>query len=93
MPPQLPNNQQRNPRHRVVAVMTAAQEDAMAQLRRAGIPETHALLVIQRISSLCLQTLGNWIRCTGILRSWLPTTRTDLRRIRSGLIQKQAGCC
>ena len=29
----------------------------MAQLRRAGIPETQMLLVIQRISSLCLQTL------------------------------------
>jgi hypothetical protein len=57
MSPQLPNNQQRNPRHRVVAVMTRAQEDAMAQLRRAGIPETQALLVIQRISPLCLQTL------------------------------------
>jgi hypothetical protein len=57
MPPQLPNNQQRNPRHRVVAVMTAAQEDAMQQFRQAGIPETQALLVIQRISAFSLQTL------------------------------------
>ena len=57
MPPQLPNNQQQTPRHHVIAVMTAAQEDAMAQLRRAGIPETHALLVIQRISAFSLQTL------------------------------------
>ena len=57
MPPQLPNNQQRNSRHRVVAVMTAAQEDAMQQFRRAGISETQALLVIQRISAFSLQTL------------------------------------
>jgi hypothetical protein len=57
MPPQLPNNQQQNPRHRVVAVMTAAQEDALHQLRRDGVPEAQALAVMQRISSLCLQTL------------------------------------
>jgi hypothetical protein len=57
MPPNLPHTKPGNPRHRVVAVMTAAQEDALAQLRRAGIPETQILLVIQRISSLCLQTL------------------------------------
>jgi hypothetical protein len=57
MPPQLPNNQQQNPRHRVVAVMTAAQEDALHQLRRDGVPELYALAVMQRISSLCLHTL------------------------------------
>jgi hypothetical protein len=57
MPPQLPNNQQQNPRHRVVAVMTAAQENALHQLRRDGVPELYALAVMQRISTLCLQTL------------------------------------
>ena len=57
MSPNLPNRQQGSPRHRVIEVMTRAQEDAMAQLRRDGIPETQALLVMQRISSLCLQTL------------------------------------
>jgi hypothetical protein len=57
MSPELSNNRQSLSRHRVVAVMTAAQEDAMAQLRREGIPETQALLVMQRISSFCLQTL------------------------------------
>jgi hypothetical protein len=63
MPSQLPNNQQQNPRksdfprHRVVEVMTAAQEDAMAQLRREGVPEAYALAVIERISAFCLRTL------------------------------------
>jgi hypothetical protein len=57
MPPQLSNNQQKNPRHRVVAVMTHAQEDALHQLRRDGVSEAYALAVMQRISSLCLQTL------------------------------------
>jgi hypothetical protein len=57
MPPELPDNKQRNPRHRVVAVMTRAQEDALHQLRRDGVPEGLALAVMQRISSLCLQTL------------------------------------
>jgi hypothetical protein len=57
MSPNLPNRQQGSPRHCVIEVMTRAQEDAMAQLRRDGIPETQALLVMQRISSLCLQTL------------------------------------
>ncbi len=57
MPPQLPDNQQQNPRHRAVAVMTAAQEDALAQLRRDGVSEAYALAVMQRITSLCLQTL------------------------------------
>jgi hypothetical protein len=57
MPPQLPNNQQQTPRHRVVAVMTRAQEDALHQLRRDGVSEGYALAVMQRISTLCLQTL------------------------------------
>jgi hypothetical protein len=57
MPAQLPNNQQQNPRHRVVAIMARAQEDALQQLRRDGVSEGYALAVMQRISSLCLQTL------------------------------------
>jgi hypothetical protein len=57
MPPQLPNNQQRSPRHRAVAVITRAQEDAMRRLRQAGIPETSALMVMQRIASFGVQTL------------------------------------
>jgi hypothetical protein len=57
MPPDLPNNQQRSPRHRAVAVITRAQEDAMRQFRQAGVPETIALAVMQRISSFGVQTL------------------------------------
>src|ERR687895_301853 len=57
MSPNLHNRQQGSPRHRVIEVMTRAQEDAMAQLRWDGIPEMQALLVMQRISSVCLQTL------------------------------------
>jgi hypothetical protein len=57
MPPQVPNNQQQPPRHRVITVMTRAQEDALHQLRREGVPEAYALAVMQRISALCLQTL------------------------------------
>jgi hypothetical protein len=57
MPPHLPYNQQQTPRHRMVAVVTRAQEDALHQLRRDGVPEALALAVMQRISALCLQTL------------------------------------
>jgi hypothetical protein len=57
MPPELPDNQQRNSRHRVVEVMTRAQEDAMRQLRREGVPEQQALMVMERIAAFCLQTL------------------------------------
>jgi hypothetical protein len=57
MPPELPDNQQRNPRHPVVEVITRAQEDALRQLREAGIPETQALLVMQRIAPFSLHTL------------------------------------
>jgi hypothetical protein len=56
MPPQVPNSQQPS-RHRVIEVMTRAQEDAMHQLRRDGVSEGLALAVMQRISSLCLHTL------------------------------------
>jgi hypothetical protein len=57
MPPELPDNQQRNPRHRVVEVITRAQEDVLRQLRAAGVPETEALLVIQRFSAFAIQVL------------------------------------
>jgi hypothetical protein len=57
MPPELPDNQQTSPRHRAVAVITRAQEDAMRRLRQAGVPETSALMVMQRISSFGVQTL------------------------------------
>jgi hypothetical protein len=51
------NNQQALPRSRVVEVITRSQEDALRQLRQAGIPETEALLVIQRFSTFALQVL------------------------------------
>ncbi len=57
MPPTLPDNQQGVPRHRVVEVMTRAQEDALRQLRAAGISETEALAVIQRFSVFSVQVL------------------------------------
>ena len=57
MPSTLPDNQQGLPRHRVVEVMTRAQDDALRQLRAAGIPETEALAVIQRISVFSVQIL------------------------------------
>jgi hypothetical protein len=57
MPPELPDNQQRTLRHRVVEVITRSQEEALAQLRQAGVPEQQALVVMGRISSFCLQTL------------------------------------
>jgi hypothetical protein len=57
MPPELPNNQHALPRSRVVEVIERSQDDALAQLRKAGVPETQALLVMQRIHVFCLQTL------------------------------------
>jgi hypothetical protein len=41
----------------VVEVIERHQQDAFRQLRHAGVPEVQALLVMQRISSFCLQTL------------------------------------
>jgi hypothetical protein len=57
MPVDRPKKQEVVPKSRVVKVIERSQEDALAQLRQAGVPETHALLVMQRISSFCLQTL------------------------------------
>jgi hypothetical protein len=57
MPADSPKNQHVFPRGRVVEVIEHAAEDAMRQLRHAGIPETQALLVMQRIHTFCLQSL------------------------------------
>jgi hypothetical protein len=57
MPPDLPDNRQKNPRHRAVAVITRAQEDTLRQLRRDGVPEAYALAVMQRISAFAIHTL------------------------------------
>jgi hypothetical protein len=57
MPPQLPNNQQRTPRHRVVEVIERSTDDAVRQLRAAGIPETAALAVIRRYAVFSVQVL------------------------------------
>jgi hypothetical protein len=56
--PEPANTRHALPRSRVVEVIERSQEDAMRQLRREGIPETQALLVMQRISIFCLHTLG-----------------------------------
>jgi hypothetical protein len=56
MPPDLPNRPAAL-RSRVAEVIDRAQEEAMRDLLQAGVPETHALLVMRRINALCLQTL------------------------------------
>jgi hypothetical protein len=56
----LPDSQETSPaalRSRVVEVIAATQEDALRQLRQAGVPETRALLIMRRMSTFCLQTL------------------------------------
>jgi hypothetical protein len=50
MPPTIAKNN-------VVEVIERHQQDAFRKLRHAGVPEAQALLVMQRISSFCLQTL------------------------------------
>jgi len=57
MPPELPNNQRSILRRRTVAVIDRAQEEAMRELLKAGVPETHALSVMRRINAFCLETL------------------------------------
>ena len=57
MPPDYPPQLSALPRSRVVEVMTRATDDALRQLRAAGIPETEALAVIQRFSALSIQVL------------------------------------
>ena len=52
--PEPANNQQAIPRSRVVEVIARSTDDALRQLRQAGIPETEALLVIQRFTVFAL---------------------------------------
>jgi hypothetical protein len=57
MPPDIPENRQAISRSRAVEVIERTQKDALRKLRPSGLPEAHALLVMQRISAFCLQTL------------------------------------
>jgi hypothetical protein len=57
MPPDVPQHQSALPRSRVVEVITRSTDDALRQLRAAGIPETEALAVIQRFSAFSVQVL------------------------------------
>jgi hypothetical protein len=57
MPPEPANTQHSLPRSRVVEVIARSTDDALRQLRQAGIPETEALLLIQRFSSFSVQVL------------------------------------
>jgi hypothetical protein len=86
--PQLRDNQQQNPRHRVVAVMTAAQEDALRQLRRDGVSEAFALAVIEQISSLCLQTLRDLDR---VYREFEELLAVDRSEAHQGWFETKAG--
>jgi hypothetical protein len=57
MPPDSPQNRSALPRSRVVEVIERSTDHALRQLRQAGIPETEALLVIQRFSPFSVQVL------------------------------------
>jgi hypothetical protein len=57
MPPDVPQNQSALPRGRVVEVIARSTDDALRQLRAAGIPETEALLVIQRFTLFSVQVI------------------------------------
>jgi hypothetical protein len=57
MPPDHPNKQDVVSKRRVVDFIERTQEDAMHKLRQSGVPDVHVLRVMQRITSLCLQTL------------------------------------
>jgi hypothetical protein len=57
MPADRPQNQHALPRSRVVEVIERSTDDALRQLREAGIPETEALAVIQRFSVFSVQVL------------------------------------
>jgi hypothetical protein len=56
--PDSPNKRHALPRSRVVEVIERSQEEALRQLRQAGIPEQQALAVMRRIAVFCLQTLS-----------------------------------
>jgi hypothetical protein len=57
MPADRPQNQHALPRSRVVEVIERSTDDALRQLREAGIPETEALAFIQRFSVFSVQVL------------------------------------
>jgi hypothetical protein len=57
MPSDRPNKHEVVPKRRMVEVIERTQEDAMSKLRQSGVPEVQVLRVMQRITSLCLQTL------------------------------------
>jgi hypothetical protein len=57
MPPDIPQNHSALPRNRVVEVITRSTDDALRQLRAAGIPETEALAVIRRFTVFSVQVL------------------------------------
>jgi hypothetical protein len=57
MPSDHPNKHEVVPKSRMVEVIERTQEDAMRKLRQSGVPEVQVLRVMQRITSLCLQTL------------------------------------
>ena len=57
MPSNRPNKHEVVPKRRMVEFIERTQEDAMRKLRQSGVPEVQVLRVMQRITSLCLQTL------------------------------------
>jgi hypothetical protein len=57
MMPESSKNQHALPRGHVVEVIERSTADALRQLRAAGIPETEALLVIQRFSAFSVHIL------------------------------------
>jgi hypothetical protein len=57
MPSDRSNKHEVMPKRRVVDLIERTQEDAMRKLRQSGVPDVQVLRVMQRITSLCLQTL------------------------------------
>ena len=57
MPPDSPQNRSALPRSRVVEVIARSTDDALRQLRQAGVPETEALAVIRRFNAFAVQVL------------------------------------
>jgi hypothetical protein len=57
MPLDRPNKHEVMPKRRMVDLIERTQEEALAQLRQSGLPEAQVLRVMQRITSLSLQTL------------------------------------
>ena len=57
MLPDSPQNRSALPRSRVVEVIARSTDDALRQLRQAGVPETEALAIIQRFNKFSIQVL------------------------------------